>query len=71
MNINKLRGKIIEKGMTVKEVANKVGMDRSTFYRKLNNEGETFTIKEVNQIRNVLGLTVDEAVSIFFTEVVA
>ncbi len=71
MNINKLRGKIIENGMTVNDVASYIGMDRSTFYRKLNNEGETFTIKEVNLIRDVLNLTVDEAVSIFFTNIVA
>lgn len=71
MNVNKLKGKIVEKGMTVERLSNLIGMDRSTFYRKLNNQGETFTVKEVNLIRKHLHLTKDEAMEIFFTNFVA
>lgn len=71
MNINKLKAKIVENGMNVEMLANLVGIDRSTFYRKMNNQGESFTVKEVNLIRRHLKLTKDEAMEIFFTDYVA
>jgi len=70
-NTNKLKGKIVENGMTVTTLAEKIGMDRATLYRKLNNNAETLLIKEANAIISVLGLTADEAVAIFFSQAVA
>lgn len=69
MNINKLKGKIVEKEMTVALLAEKIGIDRSTLYRKLDNQ--TLTIKEVKKIVEILNLTLDEANSIFFNHLVA
>lgn len=71
MNVNKLKGKIVEKGMNVDEVSLKMGVDRSTIYRKLNNNGETFTVREVKQIVSILELTQEEVTSIFFSNTVA
>ena len=71
MNVNKLRGKIVEKGYNVERLANEVGMDKSSLYRKLNNKGETLTIREANLICEVLELSTEEAVAIFFTGNVA
>lgn len=71
MNINKLKGKIVERGMNVETLASLIGIDRSTFYRRLNNRGETFTVKEVNLIREHLKLSKEEAMEIFFTNNVA
>ena len=48
VNVNKLKGKIVERGLNVDGLAEKVGMDKSTFYRKLANEGSTFTIGEAD-----------------------
>ena len=70
-NTNKLRGKIVENGLTVPELAEKIGMDRATLYRKLSNGAETMLIKEANAIISTLGLTPDEAVAIFFSRLVA
>lgn len=70
-NTNKLRGKIVEKGMNVEILAKETGMNRSTFYRKLNSNGENFTIKEADLIIRALQLSCDEAVSIFFSQYVA
>lgn len=66
VNVNKLRGKIVEKGMNVVELAHKIGMDKATFYRRLNEKGETFSIREVNAIVRELALNRDEAMDIFF-----
>ena len=64
MNINKLKSKIVERGMNVETLAEKIGVDRSSMYRKLNNF-EKITIGEANRIKSVLELTDEEAVAIF------
>lgn len=71
VNINKLKGKIVENGLTIEKLADNIGIDRSTLYRKINNNGETFTIKEADLILNALNLTAEEAKAIFFSQLVA
>ena len=64
MDIQKLKGKIVEKGMNVETVAELIGIDRSSLYRKLNNF-EKITIGEASKMKIVLGLTDEEAAHIF------
>ncbi|MEQ2400107.1 helix-turn-helix domain-containing protein [Peptoniphilus hominis (ex Hitch et al. 2025)] len=71
VNINKLRGKIIENGLSVKDLADKLEMDRSTLYRKMNSEGDTMTISDAEKISKILDLSLEEVNSIFFSEFVA
>lgn len=71
VNVNKLKGKIVENGMTVSTLAEKIGIDRATLYRKLSNNGETMLVKDANAIVSALQLTADEALAIFFSQVVA
>lgn len=71
MNINKLKGKIVEKGMNITGLASEIGINRATLYRKINNDGDTLTIKEANIIVSVLNLTEKEATEIFFNQLVA
>lgn len=71
VNVLMLKGKVIERGYNLEKLAEKLGIDRSTLYRKLNNAGEDFTIKQANEIVSLLKLSPDEAVSIFFNGVVA
>jgi len=71
LNVNKLKGKMVEKGLNVTMLANELGIDRATLYRKLNNEGATLTIREANRIAEILDLTSKEAVEIFFKGSVA
>lgn len=65
MNINKLKGKITEKGLSVEKLAGLIEIDRSSLYRKLNN-GEKITIGEARKMRDALNLTAEEASAIFF-----
>lgn len=67
MNVNKLKGKIVEKEMSITQLAKEIGIDRSSLYRKLNNEGDTLSIKEANRIVEILGLTREESIAIFLT----
>lgn len=65
-----LRRKIEERDMNVADVANLIGLDKATLYRRLS-DAESFTIGEVSRIKSALNLSQDEAVSIFFTSAVA
>lgn len=71
VNINKLRGKIVENGLNVEQVATMVGIDRSTMYRKMDESGKNMTIKDATMISKVLGLTASEVNAIFFDENIA
>lgn len=71
VNVNKLKGKIIENGETVETLAEKIGVDRATLYRKMSNNGKTMLIKDANNIVAALKLTTDEAIAIFFSHTVA
>lgn len=66
VNTLKLRGKMVEKNVSVEYLAEKLCVDKSTLYRRLGRKGETFTIKEANIITKELNLTKAEAVEIFF-----
>ena len=70
-NMMKLKGKIVEKGFNVGRLAEAIGLDSSTFYRKLSNDGLTISIGEANKIVETLKLNSNEAMSIFFADYVA
>ena len=70
-NMNKLKGKIIENGLSVDTLAEKIGVNRTTLYRKIAENGRNFTVLEADCIRRILGLTTDEALEIFFNHNVA
>ena len=53
MQANLLRGEIISKGMTVKTLADAIGMKPKTFYNKLNGTSQ-FTVDEAIEICAVL-----------------
>lgn len=71
LNINKLKGKIVENGLTVAVLAKEIGMDRATLYRKISNNGDTMLIKDANAICTALNLSAEDAIAIFFSQFVA
>lgn len=64
MNINKLKAKIVERGINVEILAKEIGSDRSTLYRKLNNF-EKITIGDARKIKNALDISNEDAYEIF------
>lgn len=64
-NINKLKGKIRECGMTQEEFAKAIGMEKSTYYRKMQSGGIKFTIGQMHNAVKVLNLSSEEANDIF------
>lgn len=63
-NIEMLKEKISESGMTVKAISEKSGIDRVTFYNRLKGVGE-FTASEIVGLSDTLRLTNSERDKIF------
>lgn len=68
MNVQALKRKILDCGYNIVEFSDKVSIDRSTFYRRLEKDGTSFTIEEALRIKDVLSLTDEEAYSIFLSK---
>lgn len=66
VNIPKLKGKMVENELSISEMSERIGVDRSTIYRKLSSGGDSFTIAEVQSIAKELQLNTDDINSIFF-----
>lgn len=64
MDLCKLKAKIVENGINIETLAEQIGIDRSSMYRKLNNF-EKITIGEARKIKAALNLTNEEASNIF------
>lgn len=64
-NMDILRGKMVEKRINAEDMARKIGVDTSTFYRKMKSDGVSFTVGQMHKIAEVLCLTREEASSIF------
>lgn len=63
-NIEMLRSKMDESGMTVKAIAEKSGILRETLYNRLKGSGE-FTASEIVALSNALHLSANERDEIF------
>lgn len=65
VDVDSLKAKIREKGLTVAVFARETGMNPSTFYRKLATNGLDFTVGQMHKAVEVLSLTKNDAVLIF------
>lgn len=68
VDIKKLKDKIERNKFTNESFSKKIGMDQSTLYRKLRNNGDTFMIHEVYAIIDTLKLNELEVNEIFFSK---
>lgn len=68
VNTRKIIGRIAELGLTGEAVSNAIGVNPATYYRKMASGGGKFTVEQVQRLLEVLQITKDEAVSIFFAE---
>lgn len=70
VNKNKLLGIMKEREISVPELAKHLGIGKTTLYGIFANDGEKFTINQVNIIKKVLGLSNKDIMSIFFADIV-
>lgn len=72
VNVDKIKGKTRELRLTDEQVAKGIEMHPTTYSRKLNAEcGETFTLKQIFALVDVLQFTKTEATDIFFGDKLA
>lgn len=68
VNTGMLRGKFAENELTQEQVATVIGMDRSTFSRKMKSNALAFSVEEMHKMCALLKLSNDEAKQIFLSE---
>ena len=68
MNVNAFKSQLALKGLTLNELAKKIGISRSAMYRKLNGKSE-FTRQEIIDIMAAFGA--DDPTEIFFKDKVS
>lgn len=68
VNINRLRGRMVEYGITVAELARALQLHPTTVYRKLRCGGDEFTVDEIRGMIPLLRLSKQDVECIFFTE---
>lgn len=66
MNAELIREIVKSKKITLDELSKEIGVDRSTLYRKLENDGETFKVSEMKKLISTLDLTPEDVNRIFF-----
>lgn len=66
IDIDKLNGKIVERGTTKEALAAAIGINRSTLWRRLKNG--TLRVCDVHAICEYLHLTAAEALEIFLAD---
>lgn len=68
MNTPELKRRIREKGITSKELASALGIEKETLYRKFEFGDSRFSVENIKIIRGLLDLTNFELIKIFFDE---
>lgn len=70
MDCNELKAQMVRKGFKVDFIAEKIGISRSAFYRKLNGSSE-FDREEISKIAELLELQPKDVYNIFFAKEVS
>ncbi len=70
INTNELKGYMAKKGYTQESFCERIKMNPSTFYRKINGIS-VFTVKEVETIANELSIPKNSWQDIFFASSIA
>ena len=66
MKANKLKARMIERGITAARLSEYMGINIATFYRKLKNN--YFTLKDASIMSQILELSNADIVDIFFED---
>ena len=64
-NTRKLKAKLAELGLLIKDLAQLTGIPKATLYRKLYHAPDTVTLREMKAVQKALSLTSEECWAIF------
>lgn len=70
MNLNLLKARMVEKGISDEDLAKCLGINISTLFRKKSGESD-FYRKEIQKIKSYLELTDEDVTLIFFADYIA
>lgn len=65
MQINELKAEVVRNGLTMGEVADLIGMQRTTLWRRFNDPAG-FTVGEIRKLKETLNLSGQRILDIFF-----
>ena len=65
VNTHLLKKTIEDKNMTIEGVSKSMGINPSTFYRKLERQGKNFTVEQMQKIGAILALSKSDLCDIF------
>lgn len=68
MNTILLKSEMLLKGITFNDLAKSLKISKSALYRKMKNKSE-LSRKEISAIINLLGITKEKALEIFFSDI--
>ena len=68
VNVLKLKGAIVGAGFTQQQISKALGMDKSTFSRKMKHDALEFSVREVHQIASLLSLNKSDLAEIFLSD---
>lgn len=68
VNVAKLKGKICEYGYNGERFAKAINITPATFYRKLKKNADTFTVEQIYKMAEILQLSRDDMMGIFFSK---
>lgn len=71
VNVRKLKAKLLETGLTTQDAAKQLGINRSTFYRKLQKPDDLLSVRDIRVLSDLLGLKMTDVADIFFSHDVA
>ena len=66
VNVNKLKGAIVEKGLTQAKMAEKMAISDRTFYNKM--KRKVFNSDEIVQMASILSIEEKDVIAIFFDQ---
>lgn len=70
INIKMLKAEMLMKDIKIPILAEKIGIDKTTFYRKISGKSD-FTISEIYKIIDELKISNEKIVDIFFNQKVS
>jgi hypothetical protein len=68
VDVDLLKRSIAASGKTKETVAKEIGIDYSTFTRKMNCDALAFSVGQMHKLVDVLSLSKDQASQIFFAQ---
>ena len=71
VNVERLKNALRMRNVTIEQASEHLGVNPVTFYRRINRNGEKFTVAEVAKLAELLDMDAETMQSIFFDKQLA